>query len=251
MAIASASKLVYGAYVAEKRAGVLTPDDASFLNFTSGYTEFDRCLRDQTVAECQSFQSRRIHNGGHVARNDGRFYYSGGHMQKHATLIGLGPDDNEALAHDINTALGGLAFDYTQPQLAGGVKTSAAEYGRFLQRVVSGQLKIGQLLGQNAVCTNPDTCPTAVYTPIPRNESWHYSVGHWVEDDPQVGDGAFSSAGAFGFYPWVDASKHWWGIVARESFAGLRSGGDGDRPGAQSVYCGREIRAAWLSGQAR
>ena len=58
---------------------------------------------------------------------------------------------------------------------------------------------------------------TAANTPVPSTESWHYSIGHWVEDDPAVGDGAFSSAGAFGFYPWIDASKTYYGVLAREA----------------------------------
>ena len=82
----------------EQLGVLLTDEEASYLNFTSGYTEFDRCLKDQTVAECQSYQSRRVRNGGYVPEHKGRFYYSGGHMQKQATLIGLGPDDNAALA---------------------------------------------------------------------------------------------------------------------------------------------------------
>lgn len=251
MAIASASKLVYGSWVVEKRGGQLTPDDISFLHFTSGYTEFDRCLKDQTVAQCQSLHNRRIQNGGYVAADDGRFFYSGGHMQKHATTIGLGPDDNAALAADMGGLLGVDGFEYVQPQLAGGMRTSAAAYGRLLQRIVSGELRMRGLLGTHAVCTNPATCPTAAYTPVPSDESWHYSLGHWVEDDPAVGDGAFSSAGAFGFYPWIDAGKRWWGVLARFSADGLDSDDPHQHPGAKSVYCGREIRAAWISGQAR
>jgi hypothetical protein len=98
-------------------------------------------------------------------------------------------------------------------------------------------------LGTHAVCTNPATCSTALYSPVPSVESWHYSLAHWVEDDPSVGDGSFSSAGAFGFYPWIDASKTYYGILARYSLA----------PGAyiQSVYCGRTIRKAWMTGIAQ
>jgi hypothetical protein len=248
MAIASASKLIDGAYVVERFNGVIGKQTASFLNFTSGYTEFDRCLPEQTVAECQSYHHWPIYNGGYVAEHKGKFFYSGGHMQKQAAQLGLGPDDNAALAAHINATLGGMAFDYLQPQLAGGVQTSASEYGRLLQKIVGGQLKIKGLLGSHAVCTNPDTCATAVAAPIPREESWSYSLGHWVENDPVVGDGAFSSAGAFGFYPWIDAKKRWWGVLARESFDGLGSDDPREHPGARSMFCGRQIRAAWLDG---
>lgn len=249
--IASASKMIYGAWVTELRQGALTAEDVGFLHFTSGYTEFAHCQSDQTVAECQSWQTRRVHNGGHVAADDGRFDYSGGHMQKHATLVGLGPDDDAALADAINARLG-LHVRYAQPQLAGGVVTSAAEYGHFLRRVVAGELPaFHDMLGRHAVCTNPATCPTAVSTPVPPDESWHYSIGHWVEDDPAVGDGAFSSPGAFGFYPWIDAHRQWWGVLARESLSGLRDPDAHHHPGAMSVSCGREIRAAWMSGTPR
>ena len=92
------------------------------------------------------------------------------------------------------------------------------------------------------MCTNPLTCVTARSTPIPPNESWHYALGHWVENDPSAGDGAFSSPGALGFYPWVDASRQGYGVLARESTAGS--------PAMDSVRCGRLIRQAWVTGNA-
>jgi hypothetical protein len=240
--IASASKLVYGAYVVQKRGGRLTADDVRFLTFTSGYTDFDRCRRHQTVASCDAAGR----NGEHEAANDGRFYYNGGHMQKHATLDGEGPDDDDALARRVNAMLG-TSFSYSQPQLAGGITASAADYGRFLQRIVAGELLMHDQLGTHAVCTNPVTCPTAVSTPMAGDESPHYSIGHWVEDDPVAGDGAFSSAGAFGFYPWIARGVDWWGVLARvDLHVGSKPG-----PGVESLYCGRLIRAAWLDGRAR
>jgi len=254
MQVASSSKWLYGAYVAELRQGQLTDEDIRFLNFRSGHTGFDLCLQGQTVAECQSHQGTVIHNGAYTPAHDGKFLYSGGHMQKHATLpsVGLGPDDNTALAQHLMSRLGGgMALSYTQPQLAGGVQTSASEYGKFLQRTVAGQLRIGSLLGTHAVCTNPLTCADALATPIPPQESWHYSLGHWVEDDPAVGDSAFSSPGAFGFYPWIDAGKQWWGVLARHATAGVDHADPSKRPYVQSLSCGREIRAAWVSAKAR
>jgi hypothetical protein len=93
-------------------------------------------------------------------------------------------------------------------------------------------------LGTHPVCTLPGSCPGAIESPVP--VAWHYSLNHWVEDDPGNGDGAFSSPGAFGFYPWISADKQWYGILARVS----------RRPGAykESVYCGIKLRHAWISG---
>lgn len=102
---------------------------------------------------------------------------------------------------------------------------------------------MGALLGSHPVCTNPVTCAQAASTPVPLNQSWHYSIGHWVEDDPVQGDGAFSSAGAFGFYPWIDAARRSYGVVARQDSV--------PRSGLESQACGKLIRTAWATGIAR
>jgi hypothetical protein len=235
MPVASASKWVYAAYVVQRRHGELSADDVRFLTLTSGYTEFRVCLRRQTVEQCDRFLS----NGRHVAAEDGRFDYGGGHMQRHAVLEALGADDAAALAAHVNAALG-TAFSYGQPQPAGGLEATPAQYGAFLQAVVGGRLAMRAALGTHAVCTDPATCATADYSPA-APLPLHYSIGHWVEDDPGA-DGAFSSAGAFGFYPWISADKAWWGLVARV---------DHRRSAAlDSARCGRQIRRAWMTGAA-
>jgi len=255
MAIASASKWIYGAFVAERRQGQLTAEDVKFLHFQSGYTYFHACRANQSVAACQ--EALINGRGRQNPATEGRFDYNGGHMQKHAVLMGLGSlgPDGLALAvrQTLSPALGAdWHLDYIQAQPAGGGKTSAADYSRFLRALLDGKLQLGHLLGTQAVCTNPLTCPTqAVKTPIPETESWHYSLGHWVEDDPQVGDGAFSSPGAFGFYPWISADRRFYGMVAREERHGIMSGDPSDKPAVASVDCGREIRAAWMDGRAR
>jgi len=241
MGIASASKWLYGAYVVERRgAAGLSVSDIKFLNFRSGYTSFTSCSPAQTVGSCAAAST----NGVYTPATDGKFLYDGGHMQVHAGLMGLDPLDNTTLATEMESQLGAdVDIAYSQPQLAGGVRTSADNYARYLRKLLGGQLRMGAALGSNAVCTNPSTCAGALGTPVPLTESWSYSLGHWVETDPLVGDGAFSSAGAFGFYPWIDASKRFYGIVARQD---LQSGS-----GFDSAFCGRLIRKAWLTGVAQ
>jgi hypothetical protein len=75
-------------------------------------------------------------------------------------------------------------------------------------------------------------------------ESWHYSIGHWIEDDPVVGDGAFSSPGALGWYPWIDKSQKYYGLMARENL----NTAAGNFEGYQSAVCGRLMRNAWETG---
>jgi hypothetical protein len=245
MNIASASKWLYAAYVAEAKGGVLSATaDEPFLNFSSGYTGFDLCLQNQTVAVCQSYSGAVIQNGGFDVADQGRFAYSGGHMQKHAVDLGLGPLDNDALATEIRAKLGtDIALSYSQPQLAGGVVTSAADYARFLRKLIKGELKLRPLLATQKLCASDAACSRAgVTSPAPPAEVWNYSLGHWVEDDPVVGDGAVSSAGAFGFYPWLNQARDSYGILARHDEAGS---------GFDSVRCGRLIRKAWETGVAR
>lgn len=248
MPIASASKWIYGAYVAQMRAGSLTDDDIKFLNFRSGYTSFSRCLPDQSIDECVAYED----NGVYHPATDGLFSYGGGHMEKHASMIGLGPMHNADLAAEIRAQIGnGIALTYSQPQLAGGMVTTAGNYALFLRRLLGGELILGSMLGTHAVCTNPTTCPQALNTPVPTTESWDYSLGHWVESDPTVGDGAFSSAGAFGFYPWIDATKTWYGIVARKQGSIGQDPDDNLGEGYRSAECGRLIRKAWVTGTAQ
>jgi hypothetical protein len=238
MAIASASKWFYSTYFVQRTGGALNAEDIKFFNFQSGYDSRDfGCLPSmtQTVQQCVDMGD----NGVYDAADDGVFSYSGAHMEKHASLRGLADFNNTALAAEIRRQVGNeIELAYVQPQLAGGMVTSARDYATLLKKIVRGDLKMHDALGTHPVCTNPKTCPNAEAGPSPGGESWHYSIGHWVEDDPVVGDGAFSSPGAFGFYPWIDRSKTTYGLVARNATTNVLA----------SLYCGRLIRKAWATG---
>jgi len=49
---------------------------------------------------------------------------------------------------------------------------------------------------------------------------WRYALGCWREClggayvPSCEGPGVLSSPGAFGFYPWLDAARGYWGVVA-------------------------------------
>ncbi|WP_085318458.1 hypothetical protein [Derxia lacustris] len=245
MPVASASKLVYAAWVAQERGGPLTPADVAALSLRSGRTSFRNCRRDDTVHGC----AERGDNDRLDPAAVGKFWYGGGHMQVHADqVMHLGELGNVELGRLISDGLGlhttRSDFAYTQPQLAGGLRTSPRVYGEFLRRLLDGGLALGGLLGRPAFCTNPATCPgEALRSPFPADETPRYSLGHWVEDR-EHGDGAFSSPGAFGFYPWIDRSRTWYGIVARAAVVGI---GDPEAaPSVKSVACGRALRRAWV-----
>lgn len=232
MNLFSSSKWVYAAYVAQLRG--LRDDDVPYLNFSSGHTLFG-------VPSCPGaadVQSCGVSDGLDPALV-GVFHYDSGHMQFHArTVMGLGADDNAALGARITATLGDFTLAYTQPQLAAGLEGTPQGYGSFLRRILRGELAISAGLGSHRV---PATYGSADEGPLLGSEQWDYSLGHWVEIDPGIGDGTFSSAGGGGFYPWINSSRTLYGILARERFSESDAG-------YHSAECGRLIRQAWVTG---
>jgi CubicO group peptidase (beta-lactamase class C family) len=250
MNIASASKWLFAAYVVQKHGDV--PANRPYLNFTSGYSNFDNalCTPAQTVAECN--------NGfiNHAEATAHTFHYQGGHMQQMAVQLGLGNLNLPQLASEVSSGVGSdVGLSYVEPQPPGGVRTSAHGYAVFLRKLLKGStspLQLGTLLGTQAVCTHASTtCSASPETAGALPEDFHYSLGHWVEDDPAttpsapIDNRAYSSAGAFGFYPWVDFDRTLYGIVARQESTGETTG---TGEGYSSLKCGRLIRLAWKSG---
>lgn len=240
IAIASASKFVWGAYVLEKIGKNRQPDERTVeaLTMRAGFTTFNpiACLLSRTVEACATSRSNALQEAGNV----GRFSYGGGHDQRLAVDLGLGRLNADQLTQEVRSYLGNdLGLSYRKPQPAGGMQGSPAGYAGFLRKIINGQLRMHDFLGSNAVCTLPGRCPGALLSPV--KEAWHYSLNHWVEDDPRTGDGSFSSPGLEGFYPWISADKKTYGIVAREVL----------RANAYwaSVECGRDIRKAYFSGK--
>lgn len=229
MDIASSTKLLTAAYLVETAAP--TSAELPFLNFTSGYVDFKSftsCNQAVTVAECAAAGT----NADFTPAAVGRFSYGGGHLQQLALKRGMGSWTNETLAGEFSRVLG-MEVQFINPQLGGGARTSADQYARFMRRVMTGELQMGAWLGRSAVCTEPGRCSTALYSPSLK--PLNYSIGHWVESDA---DGAFSSPGAFGFYPWISQDRSLYGIVAKQALPG---------DGESSLDCGRAIRAAWLA----
>jgi len=262
MSIASASKWVYGTYVVQVRGGTakLTGEDVMFLHFTSGYTNMGSDTTGATCAApakgtdsinyCLTLSGANGPFDGMDPSTVGIFDYDSGHEENHAGQFQ--PELNalaaSALGSTIATALGlanSAPLVYSQPLLAGGIFASADDYTPVLRGILSGQLLMHDALGTSPVCawTQGTDC-NAASSPI-FTEKWHYSITHWVEDDPtQNNDGAFSSPGAFGFYPWIEAGKTYYGVISRD----VPTGG-GIQNGVASAQCGALIRHAWDTGK--
>lgn len=251
MNVYSASKWVYGAYVYQRRGGILNTNDLRALRMLDGYTDTKACLLQFNVGGCHSSMNAR--DTGAIDK----FFYASGHFQKHAAVdLGLSTKTASQLAAEIHSYLGDdWTFTYSRTDLAGGGKSSATDYAKFLRKILNGNLLLsGGALGSHAVCTYTGptdpvsgrvNCPSALESPS--NDAWQYSLGHWVESDPLWlaggGDPAYSSPGLAGFYPWIDSSRTYYGILARSD---LNQGA-----GGASTACGRLIRKAWLTGIAQ
>lgn len=238
--MASASKWVFGAYFLQKIGNAQpSAQQVQELEMKSGRSSFNpvKCVFTRKVEGCLNAGS----NAEVKAQDVGKFSYGGGHSQKLAADLGLGGLSTDELTREVMGTLGIGGLSYGHPQLAGGLEGPPSAYAAFLRKVVSGQLRMKQFLGYSPVCTLPGSCPNAAYSPA--KAAWHYSLDHWIEDDPNnFGDGAFSSPGAFGFYPWIAADKSTYGLLAREKISATSY--------LDSVNCGVRIRKAWFSKQA-
>ena len=213
-------------------------------DFESGYTDFSACLPSQTVAACEAWRGRRRRQVLLWGRPHGEARL----RQRH------GRDGRRRLRRrDRRDAAQRVRL------LAAAARGRHLHHGRDLRRVPAAHrrrpVEDRRAAGPAPVCTNPHSCATAVYSPIP-SEDVHDSIGHWVEDDPTLGDGAFSSAGAFGFYPWISQDRTTWGVLARFSptFNGAKGGGVVDVWAADTGGLGEwrsEVGLAWADRRRR
>jgi hypothetical protein len=237
--IASASKWVFGAYVAERTGGHPSPEQLEALEMRSGRDRLKafNCALSRTVDRCLA----KGENAAFDPAHEGFFSYNGGHDQWLAAQLGLGGLDAKALTEDLHRVLGDAAsgIAYRHPEPAGGMEASPAAYAGFLRALIGGRLQLSALLASSPVCTLPAQCPKAVSSPSPL--AWHYSLNHWIEDAPGA-DGALSSPGLFGFYPWIEADHKTYGLLARESHASAAY--------LKSASCGAVMRRAWDTGSA-
>lgn len=236
--IASASKWIFGAYILEKTNGILSAQDRQHLLMQGGFKDFNPlpCALRRTVKACAEARS----NSQVSPEAVGKFYYGGGDAQALSVLHGLGRMNQQELEREVQSKLQNkFLLTYNNLALAGGLELDAARYATFLQEIIKGTYRMKDFLGQDAICTFPESCKTSLFSPA--KEAWDYSYHHWVEKDVAGKVLAYSSPGSRGFYPWIDADKKYYGIISRTSTK--------DMAYWDSVECGRLIRKAFLSGQ--
>ncbi len=115
------------------------------------------------------------------------------------------------------------------PRIAGSIQTSAHQYARFLEMLLSGGSYEGaHVLSQDAVSEmlkDQTFGVPIVYSPWQQYESIYpgaseirYGIGCWLEAINETGKvKEASSQGAFGFSPWIDTDRNLAGVLAVKS----------------------------------
>lgn len=272
--IASASKLLLGAtawlLVEDRRLAADTPvaslidfwsndsaDPRSRVTFTqlfaftsgfNGTAEQAGCIGDPafTLRACV----QQIHDGGPDSLPDQSFNYGNEHMQI-AALAMVGREGKGVDAIMRERLLGPLGISaetrYSlgagdNPTYSGGMRSTGEDYARVLAAILRGDI-IVDLAGflADRVGTRPvATVPIAIGG---NALAWRYGWGFWKECDGPAYvpacDSApvISSAGAFGFTPWIDFARDYWAIIVTEE--PLNQGFD---PAQRSIALEQELQ---------
>ena len=199
------------------------------LSSTAGWEAVPLCGRRQSGAlrDC----AQRIVDAAHTSPT--RFYYGTHHMLPAAASL---VDDDESFTNifarmQAETGLF-LSSSYRSAEKPLAFRTTAAEYMAFLKALQAGDLLDDEVRTRMLTAQTLDV--DVASSPADRVEQgWRYGYGNWVHCDSTC-DTQHHSAGARGFYPWIDTDDDTRGVIAFNS-------GLGDWEQSHALY--RAIRA--------
>jgi CubicO group peptidase (beta-lactamase class C family) len=213
------------------------------LSFTSGLNQRVLCLGDHrsSLERC----TNQVYNASRNVQPQRFFDYGGTHMTVAGRIaevaskktwdqlfetylrqpLGLSPDTRYGGGTVANRRI--LTMATHNPRLDGGLRISTNDYGIFL-RMIYNNGKVGdrQVIRPELVALmersqfSPRTqvrfSPAAGYP-----YKMEYGLGNWVEcPEGRCDRGINSSLGAFGFFPWIDRQKGYYGVLAMEQNRG-------------------------------
>ncbi|MEM9705288.1 MAG: serine hydrolase domain-containing protein [Pseudomonadota bacterium] len=201
---------------------------SQLLGFTSGFNNSPAqpgCIGDGSLLlfDCV----RTIYDGGIDTAPGSGFYYGPEHQQIAASMAA------EATSRDFRDLVRTRLFDVLgvsglsgwppnsvdNPRFSGSLRTSADDYGKVLQGLLSGSIirELDRFLSDRtdgaALVSQPDVI-------VENNLDWRYGSGFWIECDAPTFSAAcasnptISSPGATGFTPWIDFEIGYWAIIA-------------------------------------
>jgi D-alanyl-D-alanine-carboxypeptidase/D-alanyl-D-alanine-endopeptidase len=206
------------------------------LSFTSGLAPDADCLRRAgiTLADCAA----EIGAQPLVAEPGTRFDYGGSHMQVAARMAEVVTGSNwnaifrTQLADPLDMPAGvryhtlpRQRIGVTNPLAGGGLAATVDEYARLVE------IALGPPAGAQNAPIDPGLVAAIFRSPYPEAIrgmepdlagvlGFGYGLGAWLEcDTPGAGCNIASSAGLFGWMPWVDREAGYIGILAMEGSA--------------------------------
>jgi CubicO group peptidase (beta-lactamase class C family) len=204
------------------------------LSFTSGFNAEeldDGCITDPatTIAAC----AREYYERGLGSPPGSAFAYGPAHLQIAAAMAeaATGKPFATLFAEQVAAPAGmSPATDYvapsrSNPRVAAGVHSTADDGARFLQALLDGRLirNVDAYLADRTGGLPALNQPGATLS----FGQWRYALSVWRECDESPFSAAcasqrtISSPGAFGWTPWVDFDRGYWGLIAmQEGFSG-------------------------------
>lgn len=218
------------------------------LSFTAGFHRSPAqagCIGDGTI-ELQACIAE-WHNIGPDATPDTTFHYGPVHMQVAAAMaeVATGQRWTDVVRLTIAEplALTNTGFSGINPRASGAADSTARDYASFLRAHLTGERlagTVGELVSERTTGVRISAEPSAI---ADNGVDWQYGLGVWREcDEPAWNTSCeartvVSSAGAFGWYPWLDLDLGYYAVLAMQEPATLFSS-----PGAASVQLGVNLQ---------
>ncbi len=198
---------------------------AQLLSFTAGFHRMPAetgCIGDETytLQNCVA----ELYLDGVDAEPGTTYFYGPVHMQVAAAMaeVATGQPWREIVHLTIATPLGlsSTGFAGDNPRASGAAASTAEEYSEFVRAHLSGQLlntSFDELVTERVSNTQILSRPTAIDT---NQVDWYYALGVWRECNQPIWTDAcdaeivISSAGAFGWYPWLDQDRGYYAVLA-------------------------------------
>lgn len=204
------------------------------LAFTSGLVEAPECISNPliTLRDCVEQLAVLNANDEFTSPAGSVFFYGPMHMQVAGlmTIEALALESWDQvfdLFRNTTNLFAGASYDFPSlrnPRLAGGMNWTGQEYLGFLRALVQGDV-LSQA-SREAMFTDQLVDATIGFSASQASlgEDWHYGMGVWLECAQPVYNCSeaerYSSAGAFGGYPFIDFQQQVFGILARQGEVG-------------------------------
>lgn len=184
---------------------------------------------------------QEIHDDGIETIPGDSFYYGPEHMHIAAAMAEVATGQSyvdifktqivEPLNLSADTAF--VNPSLTNPRASGGAESTANDYAEILRALMAGEIitDLSSFTQDRTANVSFGFRPNAV---LMDSGDWHYGFGFWRECDDFVwqnsctDDVVISSAGAFGWVPWIDFKADYFGLIATEdSEGGIIAVGEG------------------------